>query len=86
MKKTVAMVMLALILTAPTTLSWAAEDKDHVCFRVLDADGNGIVTRQEFEKVYGQDSEKFSQADADKDGKLTHDEYHAILGHGASEG
>ena len=85
MKKTIAMALLALYLTTLAALSWAKEDKDHVCFRVLDTDGNGIVTRQEFEKVYRQGSEKFNQADADKNGELTHDEYHAILGHGASE-
>jgi hypothetical protein len=86
MKITIAMALLALYLTTPAALSWADEDKDHVCFRVLDTDGNGIVTRQEFEKVYEQGSQKFDQADADKDGELTHDEYHAMLGHGAPEG
>lgn len=84
MKKTIAMALLAFCLSTSVALCLAAEGKDHVCFRVLDSDGNDIVTRQEFEKVYGQDSEAFNKADTDKDGKLTHDEYHTMLGHGAS--
>ena len=65
-------------------LCWADEDKDHVCFRVLDSNKDGIVTFQEFETVYGSDKEKFQKADTDKSGGLTHDEYHGILGHGSS--
>ena len=56
--------------------------KDHVCFRVLDSNKDGLVTFQEFEKFYGSEEEKFHEADKDEDGKLTH-EYHNILGHGS---
>ncbi len=85
MHKTIALALMALLLTIPGTLSGAAEEKDHVCFRVLDSDGNGVVTMQEFETIYGKDGETFSKADADNDGTLTHDEYHVIVGHGASQ-
>jgi Ca2+-binding EF-hand superfamily protein len=62
----------------------ANENKDHVCFRALDANQDGQVTLQEFEAVYKDAADRFTAADADKDGKLTHDEYHDSLGHGSS--
>ena len=70
-------------------ISWgsfvmADEGKDHVCFRALDANHDGLVTLQEFERVYKDAADRFKAADADKDGKLTHDEYHESLGHGSS--
>jgi Ca2+-binding EF-hand superfamily protein len=60
------------------------ESKDHICFRTLDANEDGIVTFQEFEPHYGNDKKTFNTADVDKDNVLTHDEYHQYLGHGSS--
>lgn len=78
------MLMLATILALPVSLCGAAEKKDHICFRALDADKDGRVTLQEFAKHYGDDKALFNAADVDQDGRLTHDEYHKLLGHGAS--
>jgi Ca2+-binding EF-hand superfamily protein len=61
----------------------AIENKDHVCFRTIDSNKDGMVTFQEFKQVYGDVKEKFNMADENKDGKLTHDEYHDLLGHGS---
>lgn len=84
MKKLAAIFVIIVLFTAAATLCPAAEKKGHVCFRVVDADQDGEVTFQEFEKVYGNDPETFESADIDKDRKLTHDEYHQMLGHGSS--
>jgi Ca2+-binding EF-hand superfamily protein len=83
MKKTSAILLITIFLTSSVALCLANEKKDHVCFRVLDSNKDGMVTFQEFEKFYGNDKEKFNDADMDEDGKLTHDEYHNILGHGS---
>ncbi len=83
MKKTSAILLITIFLTSSVALCLADENKDHVCFRVLDSNKDGMVTFQEFEKIYGNDKEKFNDADMDEDGKLTHDEYHNILGHGS---
>ena len=83
MKKTSAIFLITIFLTSSVALCLADENKDHVCFRVLDSNKDGMVTFQEFEKFYGNDKEKFNDADMDEDGKLTHDEYHNILGHGS---
>ena len=66
------------------TLCFGDEKKDHICFRSVDADKNGKVTYQEFEKVFGNDKAKFQAIDDNKDGILSHSEYHKSLGHGAS--
>ena len=79
-----AILLIAIFLTSSVALCLADENKDHVCFRVLDSNKDGMVTLQEFERFYENDKEKFNEADVDKDGKLTHDEYHNILGHGSS--
>lgn len=63
----------------------ANEQQDHICFKIIDADKDGEVTIQEFEKYFGNDNEKFKKIDLNKDGKLSHDEYHKSLGHGASK-
>ena len=76
--------LIVICLTSSVALCLADENKDHVCFRVLDLNKDGMVTFQEFEHFYENDKEKFNEADVDKDGKLTHDEYHNILGHGSS--
>jgi len=84
MKKTSAILLITIFLTSSVALCLADENKDHVCFRVLDSNKDDMVTFQEFEKFYGNDKEKFNDADMDEDGKLTHDEYHDILGDGSS--
>ena len=81
--RTSAMMLVCIFLISPVTLCLADENKDHVCFRVLDSNKDGMVTLQEFGEFYDDAEEKFSQADVDKDGELTHDEYHNILGHGS---
>jgi hypothetical protein len=84
MKTVGVMLMAAIMLTSPASLCGADERKDHICFRTMDADSDGKVTFQEFEKYYGDDKGKFNSADLNQDGRLTHDEYHNLLGHGSS--
>jgi len=84
MIKSIITAILALLFVFPAPFCHADEEKDHICFRSLDADRDGVVTPQEFEAHYGKSQEKFEAADANKDGKLTHDEYHSSLGHGSS--
>ena len=76
-------ILIALVLTVFAIPGGADETKDHVCFRVLDTDKDGLVTLEEFARHYGDDEDRFRAADADRDGRLTHDEYHELLGHGA---
>lgn len=63
----------------------AGEEGDHICFRRIDANKDGIVTFEEFAVHYGKDEQKFKAADANGDGRLVHDEYHGFLGHGAAD-
>ena len=84
MKKSIAAALIIFLLAGSAGLCWAVEEKEHVCFSVLDSNKDGLVTFQEFQKVYGNDEKKFKEADVDKNGNLTHDEYHDILGHGSS--
>ena len=85
MRYSIPILVLVTVFMASVALG-SGEDKDHVCFRVLDTDKDGLVTYEEFQKVYGDDKDKYDTADLDKDGKLTHDEYHDLLGHGGEEG
>ncbi len=78
------MFLMASILVLMALNGWAADKQDHICFRALDADQDGLVTMAEFEKYYQDGEARFKAADADHDGKLTHDEYHDLLGHGSS--
>ena len=84
MKKCFAMVLVVVCLALPASMGLADEKRDHICFRTLDTDKDGLVTLQEFEEFYGNDPAAFKAADADQDGALTHDEYQALLGHGAN--
>ena len=84
MRTTIIAIAAALLLVLPAVFCQADENRDHICFRTLDADGDGLVTYAEFEKHYGKSEEWFRAADANKDGQLTHAEYHVSLGHGAS--
>jgi hypothetical protein len=84
MKIIIATLFVTIFLTTSVAITRADEKKDHVCFRVLDSNKDGVVTYQEFEAVYGDEKDKYDAADLNKDGKLTHDEYHDLLGHGSS--
>ena len=84
MNKICVIFIIASILSVSMSLGWADEKKDHICFKILDSNDDGMVTFQEFEKYFGKDKAKFNEADLDKDGQLTHDEYHSLLGHGSS--
>jgi len=75
--------LIGIFLISTVLICMANENKDHVCFRVLDSNRDGMVTFQEFKQAYGDDKEKFNIADENEDGKLTHDEYHDLLGHGS---
>ena len=82
--KTRVLVFVSILLLTSISISIADENKNHVCFRVLDSNKDGFVTFEEFERTYENDKAKFDLADGNKDGKLTHDEYHDLLGHGSS--
>ena len=84
MNKMCVLFIIASFLTLATSLCFADEKKDHICFRTLDSNQDDMVTFQEYEKYFGNDKAKFKEADLDKDGQLTHDEYHNLLGHGSS--
>ena len=84
MKTIGVILLLATVLIVPVSLCRADEKQEHICFRTIDADHDGKVTFQEFEKYYGDDKAKFNAADLNHDGRLTHDEYHNFLGHGAT--
>ena len=85
MQKTALILWFVISLVIPTAYCAAAEKNDHVCFRSLDTDNDGLVTLDEFAVVFENAEETFKAADADKDGRLTHEEYHDLLGHGAAQ-
>ncbi len=82
MNKIFTTAILACLLTVLAMPIGADETKDHICFRALDTDKDGLVTFEEFAQHYGADEARFKTADADQDGRLTHEEYHGLLGHG----
>ena len=84
MKILCATILISFVLFVSTSICSANEKKDHICFRSLDSNQDGLLTFEEFEKYYGNDKVKFKKADVNKDGNLTHDEYHSLLGHGSS--
>jgi hypothetical protein len=84
MERWIAILTTVFIMTCALSPSLASENKNHVCFKVLDADRDGLVTFSEFQTVYGDDRTTFDAADKDRNGKLSHDEYHTMLGHGSS--
>lgn len=53
----------------------AIEDK----FRQLDADGDGVISQQEADKMKGL-VERFQAADKNQDGKLDRGEFTAVMG------
>ena len=84
MKKTLFFAIVVIIIFISNAFCLGNEKKDHVCFRIIDADKDGIVTLQEFTKIFGDDKSKFDEVDLNNDEKLSHDEYHQALGHGSS--
>ena len=83
MKKITVIFLMITLSIVSTTFCLAEEKKSHTCFRVVDADKDGKITFEEFEKFFGNDIERFKAADLDKNGQITHDEYHKLLGHGS---
>ena len=63
----------------------AGAEKNHICFKIIDADKDGKVTFQEFKQYFDNDKEKFAAIDLNGDGNLSHAEYHQSLGHGAAK-
>lgn len=84
MKRTLFLSIVVIVLFILNTICLGSEKKDHVCFRLIDADKDGIVTLKEFTKVFGDNQLKFEEVDLNEDGQLSHDEYHQALGHGSS--
>jgi len=83
MKKTTVFLLMILISIASANFCLAKDKKNHTCFRIVDSNKDGEITFQEFEKFFGNDTERFKKADLNKNGKLSHDEYHRFLGHGS---
>lgn len=70
-----AILAVALFAAAPRR---AAAEENHPCFTVVDADGDGQATVDEFKNIYGPDSAvKFKAMDKDGDGTVSHPEYEA---------
>ena len=83
MKKITVFLLMILISMISANFSLANEKKNHTCFRIVDSNKDGEITFQEFEKFFGNDTERFKKADLNKNGRLSHDEYHELLGHGS---
>ncbi|MDH3357128.1 MAG: EF-hand domain-containing protein [Desulfobacteraceae bacterium] len=83
MKKITVFLLMILISMTSANFSLANEKKNHTCFRIVDSNKDGEITFQEFEKFFGNDTERFKKADLNKNGRLSHDEYHELLGHGS---
>jgi EF hand len=80
--KTITILTMAAMLLLGASFSIAGEEKSHICFHRVDTNGDGVITPQEFEAVYGQKPALFKTVDVDGDGRLIHDEYHDALGDG----
>jgi Ca2+-binding EF-hand superfamily protein len=83
MKKLTVFFLMIIISITSANFCLANEKKNHTCFRIVDSNKDGEVSFQDFEKFFGNDTERFKEADLDKNGKLSHDEYHELLGHGS---
>ncbi len=69
--------ILAVVLFAAAPHKVLAEE-NHPCFTVVDANGDGEATADEFKNIYGPDSaEKFKAMDTDGNGTVSHPEYEA---------
>lgn len=51
-----------------------ATEGDHLCFSLVDANGDGTVNREEFDEHYDNPN-LFGLLDANGDGSLSHEEY-----------
>ena len=83
MKRTLIFSIFVIIIFISNAFCLSDEKKEHICFRSVDADQNGMLTFQEFVKMFGDDKVKFDKVDLNDDGKLSHEEYHQALGHGS---
>jgi len=83
MKKLTVFFLMIIISITSANFCLAKDKKNHTCFRIVDSNKDGEITFQEFEKFFGNDTERFKKADLNKNGKLSHDEYHRFLGHGS---
>ncbi|PLX53903.1 MAG: hypothetical protein C0611_02845 [Desulfobacteraceae bacterium] len=83
MKKITVFLLMILISMTSANFCLGNEKKNHTCFRIVDSNKDGEITFQEFEKFFGNDTERFKKADLNKNGRLSHDEYHELLGHGS---
>ena len=83
MKTCFLMYIVAITILISNAFCLGNEEKNHICFRSIDADKDGKVYYQEFEKFFSDDKAKFEEIDLNDDGYLSHDEYHQSLGHGA---
>ena len=83
MKNIVMLIVIGIVFAFSETWCFSEEQSNHICFSVIDANKDGKVTFEEFEKFFKNDIKKFDTIDADKNGVITHDEYHKQLGHGS---
>lgn len=84
MKKSILASLVAIAFFTGAAPASGSEEKDHVCFSVVDANEDGQVTYEEFKAIFGDKKVRFQEIDTDDDGALSHEEYHQSLGHGAS--
>ena len=84
MRKSCVYCLVLIAILGSLSVCYGNEKKGHICFRAIDADNDGTVTFQEFNKIFGENKKQFDEIDLNGDGKLSHDEYHESLGHGAS--
>ena len=54
--KTSAILLIVIFLTSSVALCLADENKDHVCFRVLDLNKDGKLTHDEYHNILGHGS------------------------------
>lgn len=86
MKRYVVMCLVVFIVAAANTLCFGDGNRNHVCFKAIDADEDGAVTFLEFKQFFGDSQSKYDQIDLDGNGKLSHEEYHKSLGRGSCKG
>ena len=73
------LIALCLVL-APLGFQAMADEEDHICFSVVDADKDGEATMDEMKKAYpDMDQEKFGKMDSDGNGTVDHMEYEEAM-------
>ena len=65
MQKWLSMGLVVFIILISIGVCFGNEEKNHICFRQVDADKDGMVTFQEFKKVFGDNKAKFDNIDLD---------------------